>query len=682
MAPIDKTFPAQSAGLIRALVLRARWRIAIGTTIICALCLASPIWCQTEKSPTDLVYVWYPRSVDIPADPHSKDAIILRALLGLAKTEKYKVSAGDNLDYIIRQKFFVSEKQRNAYLLYFRAIRFLNSSLAADSLLRPGSELVIPSGPQYGATEIGREKLPADVARKTFLRMSAKAYFGPGNQYKARTDELTNKVVRSLGFLVAKSSNQLSQMKASDVVAQVQKRGIVPPINLDKYPESHLPQAQPMHLLSDGSLRNQQLIADLVSAETEGRLLPGSLPEDRSVLVDCPQCTSCSALLKLPVNADFSQARVLVEDTGIDSQVVNVGNNLIYIPQGSDGTDISIEHHGTFVYSEIARSGHGPIPDNQVFVAKVGSVTAGGVGFEVEDIINGLKKFSSTMKAAGVKSRTWVVNLSAEGEPAPDTQPPPLLLPDPNLLVVAAAGNGGSGVAPATEAFDRLSNGNSNLLIVGALSKSGDLATYSNHHPSNVQILATGDCTCGTPGQLNGTSQAAPLVAVAAAAVASARPEWYPSEVMWRLLSTSDRPPSLHNMSLSGPVNLASALKHGIILRINGGAAAGMIELVGSQIQFDQEWEHGIEASTSGIDKGFVLLRLFDPTSIGSTLCFSAMRWQIFDRQPVCVSAEATVTLTTGTTTQSFPASKVKDIILPMNTDRFDLLPVISAIQP
>ena len=54
------------------------------------------------------------------------------------------------------------------------------------------------------------------------------------------------------------------------------------------------------------------------------------------------------------------------------------------------------------------------------------------------------------------------------------------------LLVVAAAGNnpsGGTGDAPALNAFARLSAGNAPLIIVGALNKAGGPADYSNYNP-------------------------------------------------------------------------------------------------------------------------------------------------------------------------------------------------------
>jgi subtilisin family serine protease len=615
----------------------------------------------------------------VPSDPNSPETTVLKALLALAQVRDYEVQSGDNLDYIIRQQFFVSAKLKTAYSLYLQRVRALNPSLQKQDLLTPGTLLHLPSGPQYGATEVARQNLPPDVADKTFLTMSGKAYFGPRNQNKVATGALGDKVTHSLGYIVARSSSQLAEIGPDDVLPQIKDRGILPPIDVETNPETQLLQAQPIRLIATDSPIDKQLVSALISSEKNGRLLPGSVPESQNISVNCGQCAPCSTLLKFPEHLDLSRASVLLEDTGIDNpQSLRFPNNVIYTPQGTDGRDISRNHHGTFNFNEIAASGRGPIPDNQIYIAKVASLSQGGVAFNVDDIIAAWSKFATTMRAKAVKANTWVANLSAAGEPAPDTRPPPSLIRDPNLLVVAAAGNGGSGISPAIEAFARLSNGNSNLVIVGALSQVGDLASYSNYHPSNVQILAVGDCTCGTPGQLNGTSQAAPLVTVAAAALASVRPEWYPSEVMWRLISTANRPASLRNKTLSGPVDLGRALTTGIIVRTETAPNTSTSESLGTRIEFDQEWTSQINNSGMGIDRAFVLLRLFDPNTVGGAVCFSAMRWQIFEEKPVCVSLGAKISLTVGQSIQSFSADHIQDIILPMDSDRIDNLPAIS----
>lgn len=635
---------------------------------------------STTKGQTqDFVYVWYPRTTDVPSDPNAPDAVVLRSLLALAQVHEYEVQSGDNLDYIIRQQYFVSAKLKNAYSVYLKRIQILNPELQDQDLLNPGSLLHLPSGPQYAATEIARQNLPRDVADKTFLTLSGKAYFSPKNQNKVHSDALGDKVTHSLGYIVARSSAQLAEIGPDDVLPQVKDRGIVPAIDIGMNPETQLLQAQPIRIVATDSATDKQLVSALISSEKNGRLLPGSVPEPQNVSVNCGQCVSCSALLNLPEHLDLSRASILIQDTGIDNpRSLRFPNNLIYTPQGTDGADISRNHHGTFNFNEIAASGRGPIPDNQIYIAKVASLSQGAVVFNVDDIIGAWTKFTVMMRTKSIKANTWVANLSAAGEPGPDTRPAPSLINDPNLLVVAAAGNGGSGITPASEAFARLSNGNSSLLIVGALSQIGELASYSNYHPSNVQILAVGDCTCSTPGQLNGTSQATPLVTVAAAALASGRPEWYPSQVMWRLISTTNRPARLKNKSLSGPVDLARALTSGIILRTGSGTNASISESVGTKIVFDQEWASQIENSGMGIDKAFVLLRLFDPNTVNGAVCFSAMRWQIFEEKPVCVSIAAKIALTIGQSVQSFSASQIQDIILPMNTDRIDNLPTIS----
>lgn len=636
---------------------------------------------DVQEIPRKLVYVWYPRQADVPSDSSSPEVVILKTLLALSETRQYTVQAGDNLDYVIRHEFFVSSKLKNAYTLYVERIQELNSNINPSTSLKPNMILRLPLGPQFGATEFGKKNLPSAIAQNAFLNLSGKAYFGPANQYKARTDALTDKITRSVGYMVARNTAALSKMATADIASEVRSRGIVPAIDIDEHPETSLDQAQPILVTSDGSPHDNARFINLVSNEKQGRILPATIDKIQNIQEDCPQpCISCSNLLKLPSGVDVSKARVLVADTGIDPGALKVAANVIYTPAGQNGADISSDHHGTFVFSEIAASGHGIIPDSQIFIAKVASAGQGGEQFSISDIIKSWSTFTDTMAASkDIKATTWVANLSAEGQTAPNTQPPPGIPNDNRLLIVAAAGNGGSQLAPSNDVLPRLSNQNANLIIVGALSTTGNKASYSNYHPSNVQMFAQGDCVCGTPGQLNGTSQATPIVTTAAAILASARPQWYAREVMWRLLSTSDRPSNLRNMSVSGPVNLSRALTLAIIVRADGGPGQNINEFSGTQVQFDTEWTNAIKSSSSGIDSSYyLLLRLFDKNNIGGMVCFSPMRFLLPSTTLVCVSPGARVTLTVGSVPKSFSASEIEDIILPMDTDRADALPTIT----
>ena len=110
------------------------------------------------------------------------------------------------------------------------------------------------------------------------------------------------------------------------------------------------------------------------------------------------------------------------------------------------------------------------------------------------------------------------------------------------------------------EAFPRLGNGSTPLLIVGAIGTDGKSTNYSNWNPDYVHLFAQGDCVCGSPGQINGTSQAVPFVTSAAAILASSNPAWNPRYTMWRLLATADHPGVLAGKAFAGIVNLSRAL--------------------------------------------------------------------------------------------------------------------------
>lgn len=281
--------------------------------------------------------------------------------------------------------------------------------------------------------------------------------------------------------------------------------------------------------------------------------------------------------------------------------------------------------------------------------------------------------------------------MSAEGGANPGTKPEPSVHYGANLLIVAAAGNNGSGYLTAGDIFPRLSSPNCNLLIVGALQQDGTKADYSNFGGTNVQLFAPGNCLCGLPGQLNGTSQAVPVVTIAAAALASAHPEWYATDVMWRLLTTADRESLDHNYAFAGVLNLRSALSEGIVVRSDhnhlgpgdqpkpADQAGPADEVVGTQIAFDQEWTNSILRAQGSLDPHFILLRITDRTIISGQVCFNVFRYLQFQVHQACVSQIASITLTTDQGTESVQAKELRDVILPMDRSANNTPPLIGS---
>jgi subtilase family protein len=619
-------------------------------------------------------YAWTPRSADV-GDVASKDYLLLKALLVLCKPVNYEVVNGDSLDYIIRKQFLVSQRQRHAFGLYLDRVLKLNPGLRTDVVLKLGSVLRLPSGPRYGGSELGQSALPRPVREKIFREMSKKAY-----SLGASTDEKIEKfAARSLGVFVTPTGRE----DRLQLFEAIKKRGLVYPIDLNKHPESQLRQMQVLSLSAvDDATR--AAIETVVEADPQN-LLPGMFAVSDSKPADCrPPCIACSASLEVPADIDLSKARVLVEDTGVQPGIIDAGH-LIQQAQGDDGKDSSPEFHGTFVYSEIAAPAapfatglYGVIPKQNVYVARTVQNVGGTQYFSMSAMMNGWQTFSALMSRDPSAAKTWVVNISAFGEPVPDLAHPPNIPNDEHLLIVAAAGNDRSETKPALEAFPRLSNGSTPLLIAGALGTDGQPASYSNWNASYVQLFAPGNCVCGSPGQINGTSQAVPFVTTAAAIVASERPDWNPRYVMWRLVSTADHPIALQDKASAGTVDLARALDRSIIVEEKNASGPTKVHHV-SSIKYDAGWKAAFQAkriNTSGKET----LRLYSPEpGAGSNqTCFASLQILYLNAVRVCLDSNSKIVLGEGDVTIELRADQLLDVILPMPEGDGSDLPDVS----
>jgi hypothetical protein len=636
-------------------------------------------------------YIWSPRSSDI-GGAGSKDYLVLKGLLTLAKPVQYTVVSGDSLDFIIRKKYLVSQSYHNAYPLYLNRIQELNHGLTSNTVLSIGRTIAVPSGPIYGGTEIGKDAVSHDVQAAMFTKLSKKAY-----DLGVTTNEKIEKFsTRSLGAYLSPTTQVLpSQDKLDRVFETIKSRGLVNAINLIKHPEARLNQMQVLDLAVTDEV-GQVALANITAADPTN-LLPGMFPVSDSVDVPCDKnkpCTNCAASLQIPPTVDLSKARVLVEDTGITTGEVDL-TRLIPVKPGDDGLDKSPVHHGTFVYSQIAAPASpgaspefGVIPKNNVYVVKAVEDAGPIASFSMSDIMNGWKAFSSMMNkdlSEGIAATTWIVNVSAFGEPIPDPDHPPAIPNDDHLLVVAAAGNhipDGTEDQPALYAFPRLSNGSTPLIIAGALGVDGNPARYSNYNSTYVHLFAPGDCVCGSPGQINGTSQAAPFISTAAAVLASAEPNWNPRYVMWRLLSTADHPTALQGKAFAGTVNLSRALDPSIIVQEKIAGSPPKIHRV-SGITYDSNWKAAFQiAGINVLNKETLRLYSPSPGANANETCFTSLQLLYPPMTPFCVSSDSKVELTENGSLIDLEAAQIFDIILPMPGRSSVPLPDVSVDTP
>lgn len=153
---------------------------------------------------------------------------------------------------------------------------------------------------------------------------------------------------------------------------------------------------------------------------------------------------------------------------------------------------------------------------------------------------------------------------------------------DENRIYVVAAGNGDvnhRGVNidnPFNSAFPaNLAKELKNVITVAAHGEDGRLACFSNFGPVSVDVAAPGvsinsTVTSGEFAQLNGTSQAAPLVSLAAALLHS-QGLHEPALIKNRILVSVDFVPSYQNkLTSEGKLNIAKAVSiHNDVVELN-----------------------------------------------------------------------------------------------------------------
>lgn len=511
------------------------------------------------------LYFWDPTTSDLPAGGSSVEEF-LYYLLTHADSKTYAAKPGDSVDRILRNQFFVSGSLHpRAYRLYFREIVRRNA-LHPPYKLRFADELNIPVGPHYSALEapISSEDVYLHRAIQVFDARLATVSTSP------------SEIRRRLYHAVGRYSWMFPSPVSGWPVVYIRRHGIQEIIDRRILPAGKL---NPL-------LEREQVLtyewSPLPASAGNVTKAPGFLIQSDTNPDGCgSRCTSCSALLKITKIAEMQHpSRLLIVDTGVDpAAMAEVVDQIFYLPKDLvngkplDSSDSSSIKHGTFVYTEAVNTFRGPLDPKDVFVSKIAVPLKERPDYFVlsmDDAIKAFVNYGETRdQLAGTPDRlpVWVVNLSMYGSMANESKNVTMVTGSEKVLYVAAAGNGGSHLNMDKDVYTRFDNGNSNVLIVGALDGASEekqkIAYYSNRSERYVDLFAQGSCVCGNAktfgpaadlaNQINGTSQAAPVVAVAAKILAENFPAWDAQQVKWRLISTTDlNLDSLERMTTSG----------------------------------------------------------------------------------------------------------------------------------
>ena len=170
------------------------------------------------------------------------------------------------------------------------------------------------------------------------------------------------------------------------------------------------------------------------------------------------------------------------------------------------------------------------------------------------------------------------------------------------VFVVAAAGNNGSfGASPFQVSSDL-------NIVVGALDASGDIAFYSNYHPTAVDFYADGSYGTGL-----GTSYASPRVAAYIAELIEANPDYTMSEIRTLLELNSDYVLQEHGgyKFVIQTIDGIDITEHVINSRVIVEAGFELFENINPEQAILDEWISKIDA---GVNDYIDLKQYFDDT--------------------------------------------------------------------
>ncbi len=232
------------------------------------------------------------------------------------------------------------------------------------------------------------------------------------------------------------------------------------------------------------------------------------------------------------------------------------------------------DFHGTSVASVLAAISDGNFMHGIAYGAKIVDIRANVSG-----------EFSSTtlqtaLNIAAGQNTTYgtvnasIINLSLGGSLSSALQAGLVAAVNAGKLIVMAAGNDGTASTPATNPeasalFATQAAAKGQVIIAGALTKAGTIATYSNLAGSGAAyyLLAPGDNIAtydntGAKITASGTSYAVPMIAGGAAILEQEFPNLTAAKVVQILLTTADPLPTGNSSTYgAGVMDLAKAIQ-------------------------------------------------------------------------------------------------------------------------
>jgi len=546
--------------------------------------------CAQGAEKQEFIYFWEPRAIDVSSSPDASDHVQLKYLVERAAEETYTISPEDKngLDDIIRKRFLLSQtKFPYAFSIYLANILARNNIDLKTPLITGKTILKLPSGPRYAALEVPQLDLQSYYAAANLVFSLHRTL-----SVQQLQDSLTRSLAQYTSFAKEFAVLGTRPRAARSALEEILDRKLLPANTENVRRFDVITATENVHFFDTA-----ENIIEVIRPKTA----PTFLPAGNVLPIDCDgKCATCEEILGTGVSTHNANVRLLIADTGVSKTYKNV--SLVYTATPKDYVDVDPFFHGSFVYSEVANTLKGVLDPKVVEVAKVAvpvnprmNPTGQRFQWSIDDLKRAIDDFagryrkSNPLDPANPKlGPTWVVNVSAGGKPQFGKEVPSVLTSE-FILLVASAGNDHSFESPTTNLFPMINSANMNILIVGALDRDNKhIASYSNFNTSRVDVFVRGSCVCGEPNQLSGTSQASPIAAVAALAVAANNPEWSAKKVKWRLISSSDITNEVANCDfdenigycgVGGVLNLPRALGNSTSVTYYASTVDGQVQL-------------------------------------------------------------------------------------------------------